>query len=153
MTSTGDWIPSEEWETVVRNVPIVSVDLVVESPARVVLGRRTNEPAQGAWFVPGGRLRKGESLRDAVDRIARQELGTSVEVVERLGAYEHRYQTSEVGGPKHYVANAFHVWTEDVEISGDDQHSDLRAFEEPPGNVHEYTAEYLRTIGCLDDEE
>jgi hypothetical protein len=35
---SGDWIQPREWEIIVRNVPIVSVDLVVCSPDGVVLG-------------------------------------------------------------------------------------------------------------------
>ena len=43
--------------------------------ARYLTGLRSNPPAQGAWFVPGGRIRKNEPLALALDRIAREELG------------------------------------------------------------------------------
>ncbi|WP_338739164.1 NUDIX domain-containing protein [Haloplanus salilacus] len=65
--------PDDEWRTVVRNVPIVSVDLVVRHDGGVVLGRRENAPARGEWFVPGGRVRKDEPLADAVHRVARDD--------------------------------------------------------------------------------
>lgn len=145
----GDWIPPEEWETIVRNVPIVSVDLVVRSPDGVVLGKRVNEPARDEWFVPGGRVHKHERLTDAVHRLAREELDVDeVRIRESLGAYEHLYDTADVDDSdgKHYLANGFVVDTDAsvVEMNPDDQHGNVRAFElgEFP-NLHEYTAAYL----------
>ena len=86
----SEWIPKDEWETIVRNVPIVSVDLVVKRSDGIVLGKRTNEPAKGEWFVPGGRVQKGETRVEAVHRITEEEFGVSVDVIESLGAFEHR---------------------------------------------------------------
>jgi colanic acid biosynthesis protein WcaH len=44
----------------------VSVDLVLVRDGReVLLGLRTNRPAQGSWFVPGGRILKNEKRADA----------------------------------------------------------------------------------------
>ena len=55
-----EWIPDDGWRTIGRNVPVVSVDLLVLTDDGVVLAKRTNEPAKGEWFVPGGRVRKGD---------------------------------------------------------------------------------------------
>ncbi|TKX62978.1 NUDIX domain-containing protein [Halorubrum sp. ASP1] len=139
----SDWIPNEEWETIVDNVPIVSVDLVVECPEGIVLGKRSNKPAKGKWFVPGGRVRKGESLEDAVHRVSMEELGVNVEICEKLGAFDHFYETSEVGGEKHYVAHGFRVWTENSVFEPDSQHGHLATFQELPQDTHEYVVDYL----------
>ena len=108
---SDEWISDEDWRTIVANVPIVSVDLVVRREGGVLLGRRTNEPAKGAWFVPGGRVRKGETRREAVHRVASEELGSDVEIVESLGAFEHQYETADVDNvdSKHYLANGYVV--------------------------------------------
>lgn len=149
-TPKHDRIPDEEWETVVRNVPIVSVDLVVSSADGIVLGKRTNEPAKGEWFVPGGRVHKHERLVDAARRVANEELGVDVEVVEALGAYEHLYHEAELDdvGGKHYLANGFVVETDISvdEMAIDDQHGGLRSFEpaKMPTDLNEYAAAYLR---------
>jgi len=149
-TPRHDRIPADEWETIVRNVPIVSVDLVVLSVDGVVLGKRENAPAKGEWFVPGGRVHKHERLTEAVYRVAREELGVVVEITEQLGAYEHLYHTAEMDtvDGKHYLANGFVVET-DVSIEEfelDSQHGDIRAFDSDnlPMNLHQYTAAYLR---------
>nr|WP_276278577.1 hypothetical protein [Halomicroarcula sp. SYNS111] len=38
-------IPPSEWQAIVENVPLVSVDLVVEHNGGILLGKRENEPA------------------------------------------------------------------------------------------------------------
>lgn len=144
-----DWIPDDEWATIVRNVPVVSVDLVVLTDDGVVLARRTNEPAKGEWFVPGGRVKKGERLREAVHRVAREELGVEVEVVESLGAYDHRYEASDVArsGGKHYVANGFVVRVVGGSLGLDEQHDAVEVFLDPPDSLHPYVEAYLDAAG------
>jgi colanic acid biosynthesis protein WcaH len=147
-----DWLSPDDWRTVVANVPIPAVDLVVVHDGGVVLGRRTNDPARGEWFVPGGRVRKGERLPEAVDRVARAELGVDVAVRERLGAFTHLWETSDVPGTdgKHYVAVGFVVEpTADPTAGGppDDQHDAFRVFRERPPDCHEYVAAYLDAAG------
>ena len=111
-------------------MPIVSVDLVISHDEGVLLGRRTNEPAKGYWFVPGGRVYKGETRREAAHRVAREELGVEVEIVESLGAFEHRYDTADVPGvdAKHYLANGYVVEVVDGEVEPDTQHEAVRVF-------------------------
>lgn len=136
-----------EWRTVVRHVPIVSVDLVVRQGDGIVLGKRTNEPARGEWFVPGGRVHKNERLEAAVHRIAAEELGVAVTVERRLGVYEHFWDATEhddVDG-KHYVPVAFLVTATDGDFEADDQHEALRRFEPPFDDLslHPYVETYL----------
>lgn len=150
-------VPDAEWATIVRNVPIVSIDLVVfaprESGTGVVLAKRENEPAKGRWFVPGGRVRKGERLREAVHRVAREELGVDVEIERLLGVYEHHYDVADVAdaGGKHYVPVGFAVRTDAASFDLDDQHSAVRVFgaDELP-DVHPYTRAYLEDAGVLE---
>jgi colanic acid biosynthesis protein WcaH len=162
------YVADEDWATVVRNVPIVSVDLVVLAPTTssagasasadtdewgVVLAKRENEPARGEWFVPGGRVHKGERLTEAVQRVARAELGTGVTVERELGVYEHFYETADVedAGGKHYVPTAYVVRTTDGSFELDDQHSAVRVYSPAtlPEDVHPYTAAYLEDAGFV----
>jgi colanic acid biosynthesis protein WcaH len=172
----SDWIPSETWRDVVASVPIVAVDLVALSDGGVVLGQRQNEPARGSWFVPGGRVQKGESLTDAVHRIAAEEIGATVSIRRQLGVYEHRYDVADVDveDGKHYVPIGYVV-----EVTGasgtdadgrhgdggrsrngppgpfatDDQHSELRVVEPPYDDVevHPYTRDYLDDLHATGD--
>jgi colanic acid biosynthesis protein WcaH len=148
-----DWISEDDWNTIVSQVPIVSIDLVVLCDDGVLLGKRENEPAKGEWFVPGGRVQKGETLVEAVDRVSQQELGTEVEIIESLGSYEHFYEATDVegSGGKHYLANGFVVRPESVTFSPDNQHSDLQIFYSDPGDLHEYTLQYLQDADRLSE--
>jgi len=143
MSEKDRWIPPEKWEVIVDNVPIVSVDLIVKYEGGVLLGLRENEPAKGEWFVPGGRVRKGEKLEAAVHRIAREELAVDVDIKSMLGTYGHFYERSEVGTSKHYVAHGYHVRTGETELKSDSQHRALSVFETRPENLHEYVEQYL----------
>lgn len=156
------WIPDDEWRTIVANVPIVSVDLVIRCGGDVLLGRRTNEPAKGNWFVPGGRVLKGETRREAVHRVAEEELSIEVEIVESLGAFEHRYEISDIAGvdSKHYLANGYvvdiagGVGTDgvdaDEQLTADDQHDAFRVFRSPPEPCHEYVRDYVEAAATVD---
>jgi hypothetical protein len=54
----------DDFAFIVRNAPLVSIDLIIRDPEhRVLLGRRVNEPAKGHYFVPGGAIRKNETIQ------------------------------------------------------------------------------------------
>ncbi|MDX2423493.1 MAG: GDP-mannose mannosyl hydrolase [Amphritea sp.] len=79
---------------VIESTPLISIDLVVENQAgQVLLGLRNNKPAQGFWFVPGGRVLKNESLDRAFERLCQEELGIKLarHQADFLGPFEHFY--------------------------------------------------------------
>ena len=65
---------------------------------KLLLGRRINAQARGWWFTPGGRIRKNEALVQALQRVAREELGLAPDFCGQLlgkarlmGAWDHFY--------------------------------------------------------------
>ena len=104
-----------QWKLVVRDAPLVSIDIVVRDRAgRVLLGIRRNAPAKGYWFVPGGRIVKDESLDDAFLRITSAEINLPLARRDAafLGVYEHFYADNvfgESGFGTHYVAMGYEV--------------------------------------------
>jgi len=117
---------------VVRYTPLVSVDLIVRnSKGQVLVGLRSNEPAKGMWFVPGGRICKDERIVQAIARVSLDELGVDLSAeASLLGVYEHLYDTNFAGAPDvgtHYVVLAYQAGLADgIGLSGDDQHSQFR---------------------------
>jgi colanic acid biosynthesis protein WcaH len=102
------------FKTVIDSSPLVSIDLLIEnSQGQFLLGQRTNRPAQGFWFVPGGRIRKDETLAAAFARITLEELGIELAITdaELQGPYDHFYTDSIFGESvsTHYVAIAYHM--------------------------------------------
>ncbi len=152
-------LDSNTFKTIVAEAPLVSVDLVVVRGAQeVLLGLRNNRPAQGFWFVPGGRIFKNESIQSALARIAEAELGLGAalaagEIVPHwLGAFEHFYSdcfAGDVGISTHYVVlgHTLHVPMDCSLPVCDEQHSQLRwwPIEEALASpvVHRYTKDYF----------
>ncbi|MDX1747289.1 MAG: NUDIX domain-containing protein [Halobacteriales archaeon] len=147
-------VPDEAWATVVRSVPIVSVDLVVRHEGRIALGKRENEPARGEWFVPGGRVHTNERLDDTVHRVAREECGIEVSIDRRLGVYEHLYDVADVpdAGGKHYVPVGYVVDAASDDLRTDDQHGAFEWFDPPVEfDLHPYVRDYLADAGMLEE--
>lgn len=152
-------IPDEDWSTIVDSTPIPSIDLIPirfteDNNREFLLGRRKNKPAQNTWFVPGGRILKNELAQNAIHRVARQELGLSVEVIEELGQYEHFYDSSDTGSEtgKHYIPLAYSVSVDGMfgsVMEDKSQHSSVQWFSKPPKNTHKYTITYLDDAGLL----
>lgn len=111
----GTPLPPDTFRTVVASAPLVSIDLLVHDlQGRYLVGCRRNPPAQGSWFVPGGRIRKNERIATALRRLQRDELGTALRLGEPSfrGVHEHFYETNfagEAGCSTHYVVLAYAV--------------------------------------------
>ncbi|TLU65073.1 GDP-mannose mannosyl hydrolase [Thalassotalea litorea] len=74
------FLDSKTFNTVIASTPLVSIDLIVRNQSgEALLGYRNNRPAQGYWFVPGGRIVKDESIDSAFERLVEAELGVKVE--------------------------------------------------------------------------
>lgn len=140
---------------VVEGAPLVSIDLVLQrEDGAALLGFRRNRPAQGFWFVPGGRVLKDERRADALARIVSRELGEHVPRAgwHFLAPYEHFYEDNFAARPgvsTHYVVLAHRLQLTGAapRISGDDQHDELRWFPVDEllarDDVHDYTKAYF----------
>lgn len=90
----------EDFSTVVRSTPLISIDLIVENAhGEFLLGKRLNRPAQGYWFVPGGRVQKDEPLHAAFERLTEAELGLRLllSAAQFYGVWQHFYDDNFSG--------------------------------------------------------
>ena len=156
MTKLDNRLNAQDFAQIVRNTPLVSIDLILRDPeARVLLGFRNNEPAKGVYFVPGGVIRKNESITSAISRVLKAETGLDAPFSDArlLGAYEHFYQTNRFDDPgygTHYVVLAYELQLSNhPAIQLDDQHHEATWM--TPAEVlasplvHENTKAYFRT--------
>lgn len=143
----------ENFKSVVEHAPLFAIDLVVlNSQNKILVGKRTNSPAKGYWFVPGGRVFKNESLEQAFNRISLAELGTEFkrEDGHLLGLYDHFYDDSffSENFSTHYI-NATHViqLNEDLVNLPSQQHDDYQWLSiselEQSKDVHLFSKIYL----------
>ncbi|MFC3531903.1 GDP-mannose mannosyl hydrolase [Vogesella facilis] len=116
-------LPFESFMNVVRDAPLISIDLIVmNSQGEALLGLRRNNPAAGFWFVPGGRVLKNETLDAAFGRLTLVELGCSLARASAQfhGVWEHFYD-SNAGNKKgvgtHYVVLAYRVVIDEAELA------------------------------------
>ena len=124
-------IPPEEYQRIVDVMPILCVDLVLyNSLGWYLLVLRNNEPLKGQWWVPGGRVHKGETLVQAATRKAQEELSVDVSSL-RLVGY-HEYLPSTLYGNRHVVSFVFTGMVETTNVVLDSQSSALGLFADLP---------------------
>lgn len=144
----------KQFEAVVRNTVLVGIDLLlINERGEVLVGMRRSAPARGLLFVPGGRVRKGESLAEALQRVVKRETGLEVSPQDAVlqGVYDHFYEDSffgpEISTQYSVIACRCRVRSGEL-LTPDDQHESLvfmaiDALLADP-RVHPYTKNYFR---------
>lgn len=87
-------LPEVEFHAIYAKVPRLTVEVVVRGPEGILLTKRTSEPCAGMWHIPGGTVRFGETVVEAVNRVASTELGLELQAGPLLGYIEY---------PSHYL--------------------------------------------------
>lgn len=122
-------LSDQEFLKVIDATPLVSIDLVLrKASGEVLLGLRENRPARDYWFVPGGRIKKNETFREAFSRLVETEcqIGFHFDKARFLGPHQHLYPDNFSGSEgiaTHYVVLAYELqFTEGQKCKLDDQH-------------------------------
>ena len=121
----------EQFLHIVDATPLVSIDLIIRNEqGEVLLGWRVNRPAQNSWFVPGGRIRKNERVKEALQRISKRELGVAITDAKLMGVFDHIYEDNFLAAPKvntHYVVLGFSAeLPSQTAFTAVDQHGELK---------------------------
>jgi colanic acid biosynthesis protein WcaH len=159
MKPTG-WLTDEQMKAQVRDGLLVSIDLLIRNGrGKWLLALRKNRPAHSSWFVPGGRIHKGERIPEAFERLVKFEFDIELtyQRSQFVGVFVHYYDDNrwnEPGFGTHYLVLA-HL----VEVGSDwqdvvnsetalEQHHEVRWFDPKAAladpKVHPYTKQYLR---------
>ncbi|HIE9578171.1 TPA: GDP-mannose mannosyl hydrolase [Klebsiella variicola subsp. variicola] len=143
------------FKTIVKNTPLISIDLIIEnSNSEILLGERINRPARGYLFVPGGRIRKDETINEAFIRLTQMELGIaqSLSSAKFLSVYQHFYDDNFSGDDfsTHYIVLGYKLFLNNDELKlPEEQHSSYSWISKADilnhPKVHDYTKDYFRT--------
>lgn len=101
--------------------PKLAVGTIITMPGgRIVLARRAIEPGHGLWVFPGGYVDRGEDVRVAALREAREEAGIEVRLDGLVGIYSYPGTTA--------VIIVYHASWLGGGLASDDESSEIRTF-------------------------
>lgn len=109
------------YSRIVSLMPIPSVEAVVlNKKDELLVLRRKNSPAKNEWWFPGGRMRKGETFEEALNREVKEETGLEVEILKFVGAY------SRIFPERHDVSIVFLCKCDNGNVVLNNEHSEYR---------------------------
>ena len=137
-----------------KDLPRISVGLVVWRENEVLLIRRANPPYQGCWSIPGGKVEFGETLHEAALRELKEETGVDAVITGLLAVVDGVFPDHD----RHYVMIDYRAeWTGGQPVAGDDAAEaafhplsavdDLVAWEETRRVIHTAARETLSPGG------
>ena len=146
------FIPEEDYKKILDFVPVACVDIVVVLGDKFLMGKRINEPARGAWWIPGGRVFKGEILEETAVRKISEELGVVANTNDFtfLTGKETMFENSAVEGVSSHTINSVFVLklNEEPEVNlNASDFSEVRWFGEIDENFHPYLKFVLGEAG------
>lgn len=70
---------------------------IIQTPSGFILSKRSIKPYKGLWHIPGGTVLFGETIKEAMSRIAEDELGIKIDNEQLLGYIEYPGEAKERG--------------------------------------------------------
>jgi len=139
-------IPKNLYKKIHEAMPIACVDIVIISDNKFLLVKRKNKPAQGLWWLPGGRILRNETIQDTVTRKAKEETGLKVKIVKCLGVDETIFPDGPFGSSTHTINVVFLVkpLSPVMNIKLDEQSDESKWFSKIEKNWHPYVKKFLK---------
>ncbi len=131
----------EFWE-IYKKVPRLTVEIIIKTNEGVFLTMRNIEPCKGLWHLPGGTVRFGERLTEAVARIAERELNIEVRDTKLLGYIE--YPSHFTKGLDSPVGIAFEITSYKGQLKPNSEAKDHGWFNKLPSPMHQEQKDFLK---------
>jgi ADP-ribose pyrophosphatase YjhB (NUDIX family) len=137
--SKSGWLPEKEFKYIYSKVPRLCVDLVIQNEYGIVLSKRDIIPDKGKWHLPGGTVLNNESLKEAVERIAKNETGLKTKTVSYLGNIEFLRKNPHA----HAVSLVYLVKPVSGKLRGSSQAEEVEYFKKIPVNTIKEHSSFL----------
>ncbi len=138
-----DPLSQVDYEAIFSRVPRLTAEVVITAAnvGGILLSRRQRGPCQGLWHIPGGTVRFGEPLAEAVGHVTRQELGLDVVVGSLIGYIEYPSHLPLGDWP---VGIAFHAELVPPSAPDADSVGRVEWFRRLPQQMHDEQRAFLR---------
>lgn len=148
-TKPTNFIPQKLYNQILKSVPITCVDVAIRFENRVLLVKREDHPAKGEWWVPGGRVHKGEMMADAAIRKAQEEVGLKCYAGPIIHTAETIFPEGPYHIPVHSINSCFFMYpvNSSVEINLDQHHRHYKWVTKLPRGLHPYVEQCLLGAG------
>ena len=142
-------VPLELYRKFLERMPLACVDVAVVDRGRVLLVKRRDAPARGQWWVPGGRVWKGEMMRDTAARKARDEVGIECHIGPIIHTAETIFENGPGGIAVHSINACFFAYpvAPAVRTRLDRHHAGHKWVRAIPSGLHPYVTRCLQAAG------
>ena len=145
LNMTNMFIEKELYKSILNCMPIPTVDILfVNSKDELLLGKRNNEPLMWIYYIPGGRVNKGEWSLNAAKRKVNEELGIDIDIsrLQFIWVYDDIFDNSAFAGISTHcipVTYMYRLLAHEIDqfALADNQHTDLRFFSLDDPTLHE----------------
>lgn len=126
------------YKQILKNIPIACVDVAIVYDGSALLVKRSTPPAKDQWWVPGGRILKGETLKEAAQRKAFKEVGIECQVGPIIHTAETIFSDGPYGIPVHSINSCFFLYpcTKNFTVKLDKYHTDYKWVKKIPLDLH-----------------
>ncbi|MEK7525725.1 MAG: NUDIX domain-containing protein [Patescibacteria group bacterium] len=147
MASKRPFTP-EQFKEIYSKVPRLTVDLVIKEDRGIVLALRNLPSWNNQWHFPGGTVFYKETIDQVCKRVAEDELGVSVELLDTLGYIEYPSEEKERGFGW-TVSLAVLCKITEGEIRPSEEASKVGYFKELPEGINKEQADFLKKVGLV----
>lgn len=144
-------ISQAEYNYILSVLPIACVDVAIVHKGCILLVRRNDKPVQGEWWLPGGRVYKGEMMKEAALRKAQQEVGLTCHAGPIIHTAETIFPDGPDGIPVHSINSCFLLYPAGEPIVRiDAHHSDYEWANYIWPGLHPYVRDCLFKAGLTE---
>ncbi len=108
------FIPDEQYEQILKCMPVFCVDWLISCKGQYLLLRRTQQPLMGDYWIVGGRLKMDETIESAAYRLQTRELGHYYGLGKLIGFSNYMFEKVEGARATHTPAVSYQIEVDEM---------------------------------------